>query len=263
MRMRLVTPALIFAFVLAGVLVTAVANRTNAQSEREALAPEQYLTSPKASFRTESSPAIASTPSVQPEISFSQTPVELSQFAMGSTVDEIELRLLARNAPLQLTDEQWADFARVTGHYQAIRQAYEATIARVTRSKQGHYRVEIPAYSAAGDALRAKFEAEMREKLGEPAASEIASALGRSLDGHFAGFGVSVQTLEFNLPDGAADSEQYEVTRTIQFWNSVDAAQRLTTRRETHFPGLEDPDGHRWGPFLSLLVSQRAVQVGS
>ena len=119
----------------------------------------------------------------------------------------------------------------------------------IRKLKSGRYRLEVPAYPNAGDALRAKFDAELRAHLGENAAAEVVTHLGRALEGHFGGFGVSVQTLE--LAGG-------ELTRTVRFWNAVEGSERLTTRRETHFPGLEDPDGQAWGALMSVLSAAAA-----
>lgn len=178
----------------------------------------------------------------------------LTPAASAVLAEQVALQLLARDTDLALTDEQWTAFAEVSAHYQAIRHAYEATIATATRGAAGGRRLEIPIYAAAGDALRARFVTELREKLGAGAADQIEQRLGAALDGHFAGFGVSMQTLEFTAGTDAADSA-YQVTRTIKYWNSRAASAQLSTRRETHFPGLEDPSGHTWGPFLSVLAA--------
>lgn len=162
------------------------------------------------------------------------------------------LRALAEDTELELNGRQWSALATVTLRIQAIRQAYEASIANAANAGPACYRVEIPAYAAAGDALRAKFHAALREELGEANATEVLEKLGARLEGHFAGFGVSVQTLDVaGDPRASAD---YAVTRTVKFWNGVSGDDRLTLRRETHFPGLEDPAGMTWGPLLSVLT---------
>lgn len=170
------------------------------------------------------------------------------------------LQALAPEGTLALTSDQWRALADVTLEFQAIRQAYEATLAQAVALDRGSYRLEIPAYPVAGDALRARFQAELRARLGETAAADIVAQLGGALEGHFAGFGVSTQTLDFIAAGADAD---YQVTRTVRFWNSLGAGERLTVRRETHFPGLEDPSGHTWGPFLSVLAAQLAAKSGS
>src|SRR5207253_3064148 len=114
----------------------------------------------------------------------------------------------------------------------AVRQAYEATIARAAVRENGRYRLEIPAYPIAGDALREKLGAELRERLGSAAADEITARMGSAFEGYFAGFGLSVQTLDFTADPAGVDAE-YQVTRTVQFWDRNNTSERLTTRRET------------------------------
>lgn len=184
-----------------------------------------------------------------------QLPVrKLTADASALVAEQATLQMLAQDTDLHLTPAQWSDLAAVTLHFQAIRHGYEATIAQPAQVQPGAYRIAIPSYPAAGDTLRAKFHAELQEKLGVTAAEQIVRQLAGRLEGHFAGFGVGTQTLEFQSEAGGADSE-YQVTRTVQFWNSVEAKDRLTTRRETHFPGIEDPSGHTWGPFLAVLAA--------
>ena len=181
--------------------------------------------------------------------------VAISADASALLAEQVALQMLAADAGLELTPAQWAALAAVTLQHQAIRQAYEATIAVATQAEQGRYRLEIPAYPFAGDALRDRFHAELRAQLGSGVAEEIVARLGTRLEGHFAGFGVSVQALDF-IADRDVQGTNYRVTRTVQFWNSVEGASRLTTRRETHFPRVEDPAGITWGPFLSLLAAR-------
>jgi hypothetical protein len=158
------------------------------------------------------------------------------------------LQLLAQDTELEFSARQWQALAVATTKIQAIRQAYEASIATATQTEAGRYRIEIPTYAAAGDALREKLHEELRAQLGEANATDVLAQLGRKLEGHFGGFGVSVQTLD--ISPSATD---WAVTRTVKFWNSVDGQDRLTTRRETHFPGAEDTTGELWRPFLSLV----------
>lgn len=177
---------------------------------------------------------------------------ELGAEGTGVVAEIVALQALARDTELELSPRQWTAFAAATAHIQAVRQAYEASIARVAAREPGRFQMEVPAYPAAGDALRAKLHAELREQVGENTAAEILAQMGRALEGHFAGFGVGVQTLEFaGAPGGAAND--YRVTRTVRFWNAVEGSERLTTRRETHFPKAEDPSGETWGPFLAAL----------
>ncbi len=188
-----------------------------------------------------------------------RTPLRLSVDAASLLAEEVELRQLTA-VELPLSDEQWAEFAALTLHYQAVRQAFEATIARLSPAPGGGYRLEIPAYPNAGDALRTRFQTELGERLGSVAATAIDAQLGDRLEGRFAGFGLAVQTLDFTpAPDGA--EADYAVTRTITFWNRTAPLDRPTTRRETHFPGREDPTGHAWGPLLSVLATHLASSI--
>lgn len=185
---------------------------------------------------------------------------ELSGNGATMLAEQAAVQLVVKGAELDLTPEQWSSFAAVTGHYQTVRQAFEATIATVAGRE--NLRLEIPAYPAAGDALREKFYGELRVQLGEGASDMIVKRAGSMLEGYFGGFGVSVQRLDFTANPAAAGAD-YQVTRTARYWNSVDARETLTFRRETYFPGLEDPTGERWGPFLALLAKHGAERAGS
>jgi hypothetical protein len=161
-----------------------------------------------------------------------------------------------------LHPEQWADFASVALNTQAIRHAYEASIAQVSSLEQGRYRLEIPAYPEVGDALRARFYADLHGKLGGPTADRIYAEMGHSLEAYFSGFGTGGQTLEIAADRGGAEMD-YAVTRTATFRHRGDSGERWRTRRETHFPGIEDPTGHAWGPYLSVLAAHAAAKSGS
>lgn len=187
--------------------------------------------------------------------------VSLGADATVALGEQVALQALAEKVGLELSPRQWTALAAATAHIQAVRQAYEASIAKVERLGDGRYRMEIPAYPAAGDALREKFQAELRAHLGDASVSEIMTQLGGELEGHFGGFGVSVQTLEFAAARNGVEAD-YQVTRTVHYWNAVAGENRLTTRRETHFPGLEDPSGHAWGPFLTALASKLPEPIG-
>jgi hypothetical protein len=179
----------------------------------------------------------------------------LSSDGAAILAEQVAVQLVVKGAGLDLTPEQWATLAAVTGHYQTVRQTFEATIAIVSR--RNNLRVEIPVYPAAGDALREKFFGELRERLGETTAEQIAQRAGGALVGYFGGFGVGVQTLDFSPGAGAAAGD-YHVTRTARYWNNTEAREVLTLRCETYFPGLEDPTGERWAPFLALLANRGA-----
>jgi hypothetical protein len=163
-----------------------------------------------------------------------------------------QLRLLAAETDLDLSHREWAKLATAVVHAQAVRLNYEAEIATVTELAPGQFRVEIPAYAEAGDELRRRFLADLREGLGEAAAAEVNEKLGSRLEGAFAGFGVSSQTLEIT-GDGASALGDVKVERTARYWNSADGGDRLTTRREVHFPLAEDPAGESWIPLLALV----------
>lgn len=184
-------------------------------------------------------------------------PIALPQDGQAQLAEVVALQQLA-GGELQLTPRQWATFAAVSSHFQAVRHAYEATLGEVRVTAPNQVRVEIPAYPEAGDALRARFFAELAAQMGHVAADEIGRRMGSKLEGYFAGFGVSVQTLEFEA--GAQQADDYRVTRTIRYWDAVAAGQELNTRRETHFPALEDPSGHQWGPFLAAIASRAGVK---
>src|SRR5688572_15549962 len=124
------------------------------------------------------------------------TPAELSIDASATLAEQVALQLLGNETTLALRAEQWADFASVALNTQAIRHAYEASIAQVSSLEPGRYRLEIPAYPEAGDALRARFYADLHGKLGGPTADRIYAEMGHSLEAHFSGFGSGGQTLE-------------------------------------------------------------------
>lgn len=174
--------------------------------------------------------------------------------------EQAELRQLA-DPGLVLTDAQWGDLAAITLHVQAVRQAFEATIARARPAPGGGYRVEIPAYPNAGDALRARFHAELEGKLGAEMSAAIVAGFGDRLEGRFGGFGLSAQTLDFTPAEDRTGSD-YAVTRTITYWKQNALPDQPTTRRETHFPGREDPAGHVWGPLLTAAAAQLAAAGG-
>lgn len=163
-----------------------------------------------------------------------------------------DLRLLAGDRALALTADQWTALAEISLETQAVRLRYEAQIAQSREVAPGHFRVEIPMYSQVGDALRARFQVQLRTRLGAFGADEVDLKLGTKLEGHFGGFGVSTQTLEINGDPRAADAD-CEVTRTITYWNSVEGTKKLSTRRETHYPKWEDPAGDRWGALLAVI----------
>lgn len=223
----------------------------------------QTLRSPAWATTEAARAALEMKPSRPVEVFSVSTPAPaLSADASAVLAEQAALQMLATGNGLELASEQWTALAKAVLHAQAVRQAYEATIATPTWIGAGQCRVTIPAYPAAGDALRARFHRELHEALGAPVAGKIVGNLGAVLEGRFAGFGVSLQTLDFSADKASAETD-YRVTRTVTFWNSIDATEQLTTRRETHFPGLEDPTGHAWGPFLTVLATGAAKNAGS
>lgn len=163
-----------------------------------------------------------------------------------------DLHLLAGETELDLTTKQWSRLAEIVVEAQAVRHHYEATIAVARETAPGRYRLEIPAYAAAGDELRRQFLADLQSGLGQDGAAEVIAKLGRQLEGRFAGFGVSAQTLEIT-GDPATKLADVQVARTARYWNSVDGSDRVTTRREVTFPASEDPTGENWSALLALV----------
>lgn len=163
-----------------------------------------------------------------------------------------QIKLLAADTDLDLSHRQWARLAAATTHAQAVRLAYEAEIATVREIAPGRFRVEIPAYAGAGDELRQRFLAELRDSLGEAVAAEVMEKLGAKLEGTFAGFGVSSQTLEITGDVHRAPGE-VQIERTAHFWNSAADSGRVTTRREIVLPLADDPTGEAWTPLLAVV----------
>lgn len=168
----------------------------------------------------------------------------------GSVCD---LQLLAEGTELKLSGRQWTSLAAAVVQLQAVRHSYEAEIARVQAVSPDRHRIEIPAYPEAGDELRRQLHRELRANLGEAVATDVIAKLGGRLEGHFAGFGVSDQTLEI-VGDPAGAPGAVQVEREARYWNSVDGRDRLTTRREVHLPAVEDPVGDNWHALLALVI---------
>jgi len=187
-----------------------------------------------------------------PESGAVGTVAEMSASDAARFVALCQMRLLAAEADLDLSHDEWARLTGVVTHAQAVRMHYEAGIASVTEIAPGRYRVEIPAYPDAGDELRRRFLAELRETLGEAIAGEVMAKLGSRLEGRFAGFGVSNQTLEITGDPVGAPGD-VKVERITHFWNSVKADDLISTRRDVHLPAAEDPMGEQWTPLLALV----------
>jgi len=181
-----------------------------------------------------------------------KSPHSLSEDATALVAEMCDLQLLADGTHLTLSSRQWSALATAVIRAQVTRQTYEAQIATSREIARGQYRVEIPTYAGIGDELRQQFNEELLAELGEDAASEVQQKLGGRLEGRFAGFGISAQTLDITVgPEGI--SEDVQVKRTVTYWNSVDGRDQLATRSETHFPLWEDPTGDRWAALLSIV----------
>jgi hypothetical protein len=178
-------------------------------------------------------------------------PAKLTGDEAAAVAEMAELQLLAQGTGLVLDSVQWAKLAAVTLDVQTIRQNYEAEIAQTTALAPGRYRVEIPGYVSAGATLRAKFYAALGRELGDAVAADVIEKMGARLEGHFGGFGVSLQTLEVATTSAGGD---VEITRTVNYWNRAEEGERLVTRRETHLPAWEDPSGERWGAMLAVIT---------
>ncbi len=169
-----------------------------------------------------------------------------------------DLQLMAQGTDLALDSSQWSALAAVVLRTEAVRHAFEAQIATSKVIAPGRYRLEIPAYATAGDVLREQFAVELCAQLGEPVAMDVIAKLGDRLEGRFAGFGVGVQTLDIVAPPGGEPND-VQVMQTATYWNSVEGGDRVTTRREIHFPGLEDPTGDTWGALLAMVNAAGAA----
>lgn len=178
---------------------------------------------------------------------------KLSPDDASLVLEQIALRQLAEDSGLVLSDADWTTLAAIVAELQAARQAYEATIATVIARQEQTYRVVVPAYPQAGDQLRTLLEAELGSQLGVETAVTVMEKLGSALERHFAGFGVSAQTLDFS-PD-SSEANRFWVQRTATFWDSQVDGEKLVTRREVLLPHVEDPTGLRWAPFLALLTA--------
>ena len=220
-------------------------SKTELASTSALLVQRVAVASEKASVAPAETPTIAT-------ISAAATPLQLSSDATALVAEMCDLQLLANGTKLNLNSRQWSAFASVVLRTQTIRQTYEAEIATSKVIAPGQYRVEIPAYASVGDELRGKFITDLRAELGEAVTVNVLTELGDRLEARFAGFGVSMQTLDITgNPQGTLSDVQ--VTRTVTYWNSMDGSDRATTRREIHFPASEDPTGDSWSALLAMV----------
>ena len=177
-------------------------------------------------------------------------PAELNADESALLGETCELQLLARGSGLAIDSKQWSELAAVALDTDAIRQTYEAEIATAVAEAPGKFRVEIPSYASAGEALRAKFYAQLDRVLGTAAAADVADRIGARLEARFGGFGISEQTLEIT-GDPRTDLADCVVKRTVTYTTQGEQGDRVATRRETFLPAWEDPAGDRWGTLLA------------
>jgi len=254
MRLRRFIPLFLAAIVFAGGLAIGVhfGGRSETENNAAKFSPPLRVTR---SSRTKPNGAAKSSRQMGAAVAAvisTNEPAELSADESSLVAEISELQLLARGSDLELASDEWSALAAVTLRIQAIRQTYEAGIATTTLVAPGHYRMEIPGYANAGRTLREKFYAQLGFQLGDATAAEIIEKLGAKLEGHFGGFGVSLQTLDIaaGTQNGASD---VQVTRTVTYVSQEKGAERTTTRRETFFPAWEDPSGDRWGALLAAI----------
>ena len=198
----------------------------------------------------------AATADLAREVRTPAKPLAMSMDATALLAEAIELRTLGAAMDVDLSEPQWSAFAEVTLYHQFVRHAFEAEIAVVTDAGPGNCRVEIPMYSETGDRLRENLMNDLRLALGESTAADVWGKFGKALEGRFAGFGSSLQTLEFT-GGGSGEAFGEVVTRTARYWDGSDELT-IRTLREMAFPKLEDPSGMRWGPLLARIESVAA-----
>ena len=216
------------------------------------IAPDNEVQAHRAEVTSKRAPVTPVSALTLSAISPATTVHQLSSDATALVGEMCDLQLLAHDTPLTLNSWQWSALAAVVLRNQSVRQNYEAEIATSKVIAPGQYRVEIPAYASAGDMLREKFNTELRTELGEATAAAVLANLGGRLEGRFAGFGVSIQTLDI-IGNPSESLGDVQVTRTVTYWNSVEGGDRPTTRRETHFPAFEDPTGDSWSALLAMV----------
>ena len=204
---------------------------------------------PLALAKSWDTPAISHSPAIH---SPAMLPQQLSDDAIVLVTETCDLQLMAEGTDFKLESSQWSAFAAVVLRYQAMRHTYEAQIANWRVIGPGQYRVEIPMYAEVGDALRDQLFSELCAAFGEGITLEVKAKMGGCLEKHFAGFGVSFQTLDIRA-DPAAKPSEIQVTRTVNYWNSAEANDRLASRSEIHFPILEDPTGDSWSALLAKV----------
>jgi len=162
--------------------------------------------------------------------------VEATAEENARVAEVIELQRMAEGTGLDLAPEQWVALAEVTRRTQAVRGAVEVERAIGTEIAAGRWRMDVPGYADVGAAMRARFFWEIGEVLGAGVAVEVIDRLGPAFEGYFAGFGVSLQTLEI-----AAGAGEWVVTRAVAYAKEASGGEQVTVRRETYFAESDDP----------------------
>lgn len=161
--------------------------------------------------------------------------VEATAEENALVAEMVGLRQMAVGTGLELAPDEWVKLAQVTRRMQGVRSAVEAEIGAVSAVAPGRWRMDVPGYVEAGAAMRARFFGEIGEVLGTNVAVEVIDKLGPAFEGYFAGFGVSLQTLEI-----VGGEREWRVTRTVAYSKEANGGEQMAVRRETFFAGEEE-----------------------
>lgn len=167
--------------------------------------------------------------------------VEATVEENAALAELIGLQQMAEGTGLELAPEQWVALAQVTRRTQVVRGAVEAELGAVQLVAPGRWRMDVPGYVETGAAMRARFFLEMGEVLGKSVAADVIDKLGPALEGYFAGFGVSLQTLDI-VDDPRGGAGEWIVTRTVAYSKDAASGEQVAVRRETFFAGR----GNSW-----------------
>lgn len=160
--------------------------------------------------------------------------VEATAEENALVAEMVALRQMAAGTGLELAAEEWLGLAEVTRRMQVVRNEVEAEIGAVSVVAPGRWRMDVPGYVETGAAMRARFFGEIGEVLGAALAVEVIDKLGPAFEGYFAGFGVSLQTLDI-----LSGENEWRVTRTVAYSKDANGAENLAVRRETFFAGRD------------------------
>lgn len=246
------TPILVFALLMLAAGLYHVARPARLGASVKELDPGAAVPTQRSGERLES-PADRQLPTLVPGRPAAGPVATLGEDSSALLAEMIALRQLGEAAHLSLPDEHWAVIARVTAHLQAVRLAYEASIATLVDVKPGYYRLDVPPYARVGADLRAQLQTELRIRLGTHVADYLQQRMATQLDRHFAGFGVRPQTFEFRA-DVQGQENEYSVTRREWSLPSQPAERPALYRTDAYLPGFEDPSGFVWGPFLTKIA---------